>query len=132
MQPNPPFLSAASNALLKPGGPLRWKVRLVKDARLSLLLTDVMKTNRLTSPLLNAPHQSSPKPRWRHGRQLALLFYLNLTVNLYTLLHSIAGSSSSSSSSPNFPNCSSPMESGFSLCRLPKIPLVRFSAKGSV
>ena len=53
MRPNLPFLSAASNALLKPGGLLRWKKRLVKDARLLLPLTEVMKIARLTSPLLD-------------------------------------------------------------------------------
>ena len=37
MRPNFPFLSAASNALLKSGGLLRWKVQLVKDAVLFLL-----------------------------------------------------------------------------------------------
>ena len=37
----------------------------------------------------------------RSGRRLALLFHLSLTLNLYTLLRSIAGSPSSSSSSPN-------------------------------
>ena len=85
MRPNLPFLSAASNAILKPGGLLRWKVRLVKDARLSLPLTEVMKTDRLTSPPLDAPRQSLPRPRRRHGRQLALLFHPNLTPNLNTL-----------------------------------------------
>ena len=85
MRPNLPFLSTASNALLKSGGLLRWKKRLVKDTRLSLRLTEVMKIARLTSPLLDAPRQSSPRPRLRHGRRLALLFYLNLTLNLYTL-----------------------------------------------
>ena len=83
MRPNLPFLSAASNALLKPGDLLRWKVRLVKDARLLLPLTEVMKIDRLTPPLLDAPRLSSP--RLRHGRQLALLFHLNLTLNLCTL-----------------------------------------------
>ena len=110
MRPNLPFLSTASNALLKPDGLLRWKKRLVKDARLSLPLTEVMKIARLTSPLLDAPRQSSPRPRLRHGRRLALLSHLGLTLNLYSLLRAIAGSSSSSSSSPNFPNCSSPRE----------------------
>ena len=105
MRPNLPFLSAASNALLRPGGLLRWNKRLVKDARLSLPLTEEMKIARLTSPLLDAPRQSSLRPRLRHGRQLALLFHLHLTQNLYTLY--FAGSSSSS---PNFPNCSSPRE----------------------
>ena len=34
LRPNLPFVSAASNAILKLGGMLRWKERLVKDARL--------------------------------------------------------------------------------------------------
>ena len=109
MRPNLPFLSAASNALLKPGGLLKWKKRLVKDASLSLPLTEVMKIARLTSPLLDAPRQSLPRPRLRHGRRFALLFHLGLTLNLYTPF--FAGSPSSSSSSPNFLNCSSPRES---------------------
>ena len=111
MRPNLPFLSAALNALLKPDGLLRWNKRLVKNTRLLLPLTKVMKINRLTSLLLDAPRQSSPRPRLRHGRRLDLLFHLGLTLNLYTLLRSIAGSPSSSSFSPNFPNCSSPRES---------------------
>ena len=85
MRPNLPFLSAASNAILKPGGLLRWNKQLVKDARLSLPLTEVMKIDRPTSPLLDAPCQSSPRPRLRHGRRLAVLFHPNLTLNLYTL-----------------------------------------------
>ena len=119
MRPNLPFLLAASNALLKHGGLLRRKKRLVKDVRLLLPLTEVMKIARLTSSLLDAPRQSLPRPRLRHGRRLAFLFHLGLTLNLCTvffalslaLLRSIAGSSSSSSSSPNFPNCSSPRKS---------------------
>ena len=109
MQPNLPFLSAASNALLNPCGLLRWKKRLVKDARLLLPLTEVMKIARLTSPLLDAPRQSSP--RLRHGRRLALLSPRSNPKSVHSLLRSIAGSPSSSSSSPNFPNCSSPRES---------------------
>ena len=88
MRPNLPFLSAASNALLKPGSPLRWKVRLVKDARLSLPLTEVMKIARLSSPLLDAPRQSSPK--LRHGRRLAVLLPLNQTPKLYTLFFALS------------------------------------------
>ena len=84
------ILSAASNALLKPGGLLRWKVRLVKDARLSLPLTEVMKIARLTSPLLDTPRQSLPRPRLRHGRRLALLSHLSLTLNLYTLFFALS------------------------------------------
>ena len=85
MRPNLPFLSAASNALLKPGDLLRWKKQLVKDARLLLPLTEVMKIARPTSPLLDAPRQSLPRPRLRHGRRLALLSDRGLTLNLYTL-----------------------------------------------
>ena len=84
MRPNLPFLSAASNALLKSGGLLRWKGRLVKDARLSLPLTEVMKIAKLSSPLLDAARQSSPRPKLRHGRRLALLFHPNSTQKLYT------------------------------------------------
>ena len=62
-----------------------------------------MKIARLTSPLLDAPHQSSPKPRRRHGRRLALLFHLNLTLNLCTLFFALLLAL--------FPNCSSPRES---------------------
>ena len=86
MRPNLPFLSATSNAVLKPGGLLRWKKRLVKDAR----LTEVMKIARLTSPLLDAPCQSSPRPRLRHGRQLALLSHLSLSLTLYTLFFALS------------------------------------------
>ena len=111
MRPNLSFLSAASNSFLKPGGLLRWKKQLVKNAKLSLSLTEAMKIAWLTSPLFVAPCHSSPRPRLRRGRRLALLFHPNLTQNLYTLLCSVAGSPSSSSSSPNFPNCSSPRES---------------------
>ena len=111
MQPNPPFLSAASNAILKPGGLLRWKVWLVKDAGLLVPLTEVMKIARLTSPLLDTPRQSSPEPGRRHGRRLALLFHLNLTLNLYTLFFALSlAHLPMSSSSPGFPNCSSPRE----------------------
>ena len=88
MRPNLPFLSAASNALLKSGGLLRWKKRLVKDARLSLQLTEVIKIARLTSSLLDAPRQSSP--RRSHGRRLALLFHLNLTLNLCALFFALS------------------------------------------
>ena len=90
MRPNLLFLSAASNAILKPDGLLRWKGRLVKDVRLSLPLAEVMKIASLTSPLLDAPSQSSRRPRLRHGRQLALLFHLNLTLNLYTFFFALS------------------------------------------
>ena len=77
------------NSILKPGGLLRWKKRLVKDAGLSLLLTEVMKIARLTSPPLDVPRRSLPRPRLRHGRRPALLFHLNLILNLCTLFFAL-------------------------------------------
>ena len=65
-------------------------MRLVKDARLLLPLTEVMKIARLKSPLLDAPHQSSPRRRLRHGRRLALLFHPNQTQKLYTLFFALS------------------------------------------
>ena len=53
---------AASKANLKPGGPLKWKKRLVKDVRLSLSLTEAMKIARLTSSFLDVLRLSSPRP----------------------------------------------------------------------
>ena len=70
---------------LKSGGSLKWKKRLVKDVRLSLLLIDLITIVRLTSLLPNMPRLSSPKPKLRHGRQLALLSRPNLTLNLCTV-----------------------------------------------
>ena len=90
MRPNLPFLSAASNVFLKPGGLLNWKKWLVKDARLLLPLTEVTKIARLASPLLDAPCQLLLRPRLRHGRRLALLFHLSLTPNLYTLFFALS------------------------------------------
>ena len=83
MRPNLPFLSASSNAILKPGGLLKWKKRSVKNARLSLPLTEAMKIARLTSPLPDVPRPSLP--RLRHSRRLALLFHLNLYTILFAL-----------------------------------------------
>ena len=111
MRPNLPFLSTASNALLKPGGLLRWKKRLVKDTRLSLLLTEVTKIARLTSPPLDVPRRSLPRPRLRHGRRPALLFHLNLILNLCTLFFALLLALLPRLPPPNFPNCSSPRKS---------------------
>ena len=120
----------ASNALLKPGGLLRWKKRLVKDARLSLPLTEVMKIARLTSPLLDAPPQSSSRPRLRHGRRFALLFHLSLTLNLYTLFFAL-----SLAHLPRLPlllTFLTVLLPGNRLrsMPLPEISLIRFSARG--
>ena len=130
MRPNLPFLSATSNALLKPGGLLRWNKRLVKDARLWLPLTEVMKIDRLTSLLLDTHRRSLPRLRLRHGRRLALLSHLGLTLNLYTLFFAV-----SLALLPRLPpllisQLFFSQGIGFGLCRLPKIALFRFSAKG--
>ena len=101
MRTNLLFLSGASNANLKPGGPLKWKKRLVKYVRLSLSLTEVMKIMRLTSVL---PRLSSPS--LRHVRRLALLLPKFNPKTVYSILRSVAGSSSSH----KFPNCLSPRE----------------------
>ena len=65
-------------------------MRLVKDARLSLPLTEVMKIAMLTSPLADVPRLSSPRPRLRHGRQLAFYLHLNLTINLFTFFFALS------------------------------------------
>ena len=112
MRPNLPFLAAASNAILKSGGLLRGKVRLMKGARLLLLLTEVMKIARLTSPLCDAPGQSLPRPRLRHGRRLAFLFHPNLALNLYTLFFALSlALLPRLPSLLTSPNCSSPRKS---------------------
>ena len=123
MRPNLPFLSTASNAILKPGGPLWWKKRLVKDVRLPLPLTEVIEINRLTSPSPDVLRLSSPRPRLSYGWRLALLSLPNLTLNLCTLSPSLY--------------CWLPFliilsqGIGFGLCRLPEIPLSCLPAKGS-
>ena len=81
MWPNLPFLLAASNAIPKPGGLVKWKMRLVKNVKLSLQLAEAMKIVRLTYLLPDVLCQSSPRPRLRHGRQAALLSRSNLTLN---------------------------------------------------
>ena len=108
MRPNLPFLSDASNAILKPGGLLKWKKRLVKDVRLLLQLTEVMKIVRLTSPLPYVLLLSVLRTRLKHNRRFALLSRRNLTLNLYTF--SFDGSPSSFSFL-NFPYCFSSRES---------------------
>ena len=113
MRPNLPFLSAASNALLMPGGLLRWKKQLVKDARLLLPLTKVMKIARLTSLSLDAPRQSSPRQRLAWQTTCSSLSPKSNPKSVHSLLCYIAGSPSSPPPPPppSFPNCSSPKES---------------------
>ena len=109
MRSNFPFLSDASNVILKPGGPLKWKKRFVKDVRFLLQLTEVMKIVRFPLPdMLRLP---SPKPRVAWQATCSSLSPKSNPKFVYSLLRSVAGSSSSSSSFPNFPNCSFPRES---------------------
>ena len=61
------------------------KKRVVKDVRLSLPLTVVMKIVRLTSRLPDVLRLSSSKPRLSHSRRLAPLSRSNLTLNLCIL-----------------------------------------------
>ena len=68
-----------------------------------------MKIIRLTSPLPDVLHLSSPRPRLRHGRQLVLLSYPNLTLN--PCAFSCVLSLTVFPPFPNFPNCSSSRES---------------------
>ena len=79
----------------------------VSGKRMAFAAADVMKIVMLTSPLLDVPRQSSPRPRLKHGRRLALLFHSNQTLNLYTLFFAL----SLALLPPNFPNCSSLRES---------------------
>ena len=44
----------------------------------------------LTSPLTDVLRQSSPRPKWRHGRRLALFSRPNLTLNLYALFFALS------------------------------------------
>ena len=106
MRPNLSFLSAASNAILKPGGLLRWKKRLVKDAFAAAHRNDedrqayITASRRASSVIAKAKAEA-----WQ--TTCSSLSPKSNPKSVHSLLHSIAGSSSSS---PNFPNCSSPRE----------------------
>ena len=130
MRPNLPFLSAASNAILKPGGPLKWTKRLVNDVVLSLQLTEVMKIVRLTSPLLNVLRQLSPRPRLRYDRRLAFLSCPYLTLNLCTLSFFLSLALFLVFLLCSLPQLFFSQGVDFGLRRLPEIPLFCLSAKG--
>ena len=106
MLPNLPFLSAASNAILKPGGLLRWKKRLVKDARLSLPLTEDRQAYISASRRASSVTAKAKAEAWQTA--CSSLSPRSNPKSVHSFLRYIAGSSSSS---PNFPNCSSPRES---------------------
>ena len=84
----------------------------MKDARLSLPLTEVMKIARLTSPLSRRASSVIAKAKaeaWQ--TTCSSLSPRSNPKSVPSLLRYFAGSPSSSSSSPNFPNCSSLRES---------------------
>ena len=112
MRPKLPFLSAASNALLKPGGLLRWKKRFGERRR---AFATAHRSDEDRQAYISASRRASSviakaKAEAWQTTCTSLLPKSN-PKSVHSLLRSIAGSSSSSSSSPNFPNCSSPRES---------------------
>ena len=87
MRPNLSFLSAASNTNLKPGGLLKWMKQLMKDIK---AFTAAHRSDENCQACISTFRFASLlSPRLRHGRQLALLSHLNLTLNLCTLLRSV-------------------------------------------
>ena len=89
MRPNFPFLSAASNINLNPGGPLKWMKRLMKDIK---AFAAAHRSDEDCQACISAFRFASLlSPRLRDARQLALLSHLNLTLNLFTLLRSVTG-----------------------------------------
>ena len=112
MRPNLPFLSAASNAILKPGGLLRWKVRFSERRKAFAAAhrsdedrqTYISASRRASSVIAKAKAEA-----WQTTCS-SLLPKFN-PKSVHSVLRSIAGSSSSSSSFPNFPGCSFPRES---------------------
>ena len=106
MRPNLPFLSAASNALLKPGGLLRWKVRLVRRKAFAAAYRSDEDRQAYISASRRASSVIAKAKAW-----LTNCFSFSPKSNpksVHSLLRYIAASPSSS---PNFPNCSSPRES---------------------
>ena len=106
MRPNLPFLWAASNAMSKPGCPLKWKKRLVKeDARLSLPLGDKYRQAYI-SPSRRA---SSIIAKNKAEAWQATCYSLSPKSNpksVYSLLRSVAISFSHLLPLPTFPTVS--------------------------
>ena len=111
MRPNLPFLSAASNAILKPGGLLRWNVKLERRKAFAAAHRSdedrqayISASRRASSLITKAKAEA-----WQTN--CCSLLPNSKPKSVHSLLRSIAGSPSSSSSYPNFSNCSSPRES---------------------
>ena len=130
MRPNFSFLLVASNTNLKPEGLLKWKKRLVKGVKFLKPLIEAMTIVKLTSLLPDMPRLSLPKLRLKHGKRYTYLSLPNPTINLYipsfvlplTLLPHLP---------PLLTSPTAPVPgSQFQSCRLLKIPLFCFPAKG--
>ena len=129
MRPNLPFLSAASNAILKPGGPLRWKV--VGERRKTFAAAHRSDENRQAfisaSRCASAVIAKAKAEVWQ--TTCSSLSPKSNHKSAYSLLRSIAGSPSSS---PNFTNCSSYRESASVYAAYLRAHFFRFSAKDCV
>ena len=77
MRPNLPFLSAASNAILKPSGPLKWKMRLVKDVRQGALIRLERSSEHWCLPLNPRKYEASfiSVDPYQANLQLSLLLF---------------------------------------------------------
>ena len=130
MRPNSPFFSAASNAMLNPGGPLKWEKRLVK--RKAFAAAHRNDENRQIYIFVSRSALSAKAKDETWQTTCSSLSPKSNPKSVCSLLRSIAGSSSSSSASPNFPNCSSPRESASVYADYLRfhIPFFCLSAKG--
>ena len=112
MRPNLPFLSAASNAILKPGGLLRWKKQVSERCKaFAAAHRSDEDRQAYISAFLRASSVIAKAKAEAWQTTCSSLSPRSNPKSVHSLLRSIAGSSSSSSSSLNFPNCSSPGES---------------------
>ena len=111
MQPNLPFLSAASNANLKPGST---EVEEAVSERPKAFVAALLRDEDCQAYIFASRHASSVISKAKADAWQATCSSLSPKSNpksVYSLLRSVVGSPSSSSSSPNFPNCSSLRES---------------------
>ena len=109
MPPNLPFLSAAPNAILKPGGPLKW-TKAVSKRRKAFAAAQISDKDR-EAYISASQHVSSVIHKAKAEAWQATCSSPSPKSNpksVYSLLRSVAGCSSSS---PDFSGCSSPRES---------------------
>ena len=110
MPPNFPFLLAASNALLKPYGRLRWKGAASERRKVFVAAYRRFEDRQAYISASRPASSAIAKAEARQTTCSSLLPKSN-PKSVHSLLCSIAGSPSSSPSSPNFPNCSAPRKS---------------------